>query len=683
MRVARAVGAFRGRIGAGPRSAAADGLWRQRLCTLAADGKSQASTTNLEATAEAAPAIHAVDATQPEPPSNADPVPDSSSSFSTTSSSNPASANHAAAAASLFSQARPSAPLRQLRGQAPVSRLGIGKDRPDARFPAARKAPELPDWLTGSEEQRAAAVRERLSRQLAWMQWEREQRAAEGYCSSSDDEDAPAGAKGPGLPEVELITSTSNAYVKHLVKLRTSAPYRRGVRRVLLVGRELVEEAAGEGGRGLHARVLLLPEGPAAPLRGVEADKVVRVTEAVMKKVTGVENAGGVTAVAEVALPPERSLAQLLYEAAGWGAAAAREAAAEADAEAAAAVAAAEAEAEEGRAGSSAGASSSAAPVALPPRPRGGAPPRPVRLLVLDGVQDPGNLGTLARSALAFGWDGLFLLPGCVDPANDKAVRSSRGATLRLPVASGSLEELAAAAEACGLLLLSADLEEGEAQGKAQVQAQGREQEGGEGAGEGEGEGEGVGVSVGRGVGACPMPPPRLLEHGGLLGLLTGAAAGADLCGAAPGSGSTPSSGSGSASGSGSGSGCGGVSRSGGLGGVALVLGAEGAGLSPGVRALCRRVSIPMEGSMESLNVGVAGGILMFALSAGMPPLLSKLATRLAEASAAQQGSAGAAEGGGAEGGAGGGGGEAAGVQQGVALEGLQAAAQAAAGGQA
>ncbi|KAG2482193.1 hypothetical protein HYH03_018856 [Edaphochlamys debaryana] len=503
------------------------------------------------------------------------------------------------------------------------------------------------------------------------MQWEREQRAAEGYCSSSDDEDAPAGAKGPGLPEVELITSTSNAYVKHLVRLRTSASYRRGVRRVLLVGRELVEEAAGrgllsragEGGRGLHARVLLLPEGPAAPPRGVEADKVVRVTEAVMKKVTGVVNAGGVTAVAEVALPPERSLAQLLYEAAGWGAAAAREAAAEAEAEAA--TAAAEAEAEEGRAGSSAGASSSAAPVSLPPRPRGGAPPRPVRLLVLDGVQDPGNLGTLARSALAFGWDGLFLLPGCVDPANDKAVRSSRGATLRLPVASGSLEELAAAAEACGLLLLSADLEEGEGQGG---KAQGRE------GGEGEGVGEGGGASVG------PVPPPRLLEHGGLLGLLTGAAAGADLCGAAPGSGSAPA--SGSVSGSGSGSGCGGVSRSGGLGGVALVLGAEGAGLSPGVRALCRRVSIPMEGSMESLNVGVAGGILMFALSAGMPPLLSKLATRLAEASAAQQGSAGAAEGGGVEG-AGVGGGEEAGAQQGVAPEGLLAAGEAAAGGQA
>lgn len=34
------------------------------------------------------------------------------------------------------------------------------------------------------------------------------------------------------------------------------------------------------------------------------------------------------------------------------------------------------------------------------------------RLLVLDGVQDPGNLGTLLRTALALGWQGAFLLPG-------------------------------------------------------------------------------------------------------------------------------------------------------------------------------------------------------------------------------------------------------------------------------
>ncbi|MFR8874014.1 MAG: TrmH family RNA methyltransferase [Oscillospiraceae bacterium] len=38
------------------------------------------------------------------------------------------------------------------------------------------------------------------------------------------------------------------------------------------------------------------------------------------------------------------------------------------------------------------------------------------RYLVLDGLQDPGNLGTLWRTADAFGAGGLLLLPGCADP---------------------------------------------------------------------------------------------------------------------------------------------------------------------------------------------------------------------------------------------------------------------------
>lgn len=38
------------------------------------------------------------------------------------------------------------------------------------------------------------------------------------------------------------------------------------------------------------------------------------------------------------------------------------------------------------------------------------------RYLVLDGVQDPGNVGTVWRTADAFGADGLILLPGCADP---------------------------------------------------------------------------------------------------------------------------------------------------------------------------------------------------------------------------------------------------------------------------
>jgi TrmH family RNA methyltransferase len=55
-------------------------------------------------------------------------------------------------------------------------------------------------------------------------------------------------------------------------------------------------------------------------------------------------------------------------------------------------------------------------------------------VLVLDGVQDPGNLGTLARSAAAFGCAALVALPGTVDPWNPKAVRAAAGASFRVPV---------------------------------------------------------------------------------------------------------------------------------------------------------------------------------------------------------------------------------------------------------
>ena len=64
------------------------------------------------------------------------------------------------------------------------------------------------------------------------------------------------------------------------------------------------------------------------------------------------------------------------------------------------------------------------------------------RFLVLDGVQDPGNVGTIWRTADAFGADGLILLPGCADPWSPKVVRSTMGACFRLPVLNCTLERL-------------------------------------------------------------------------------------------------------------------------------------------------------------------------------------------------------------------------------------------------
>lgn len=62
--------------------------------------------------------------------------------------------------------------------------------------------------------------------------------------------------------------------------------------------------------------------------------------------------------------------------------------------------------------------------------------------MVLDGVQDPGNVGTIWRTADAFACDGLLLLSGCADPYSPKTVRASMGAVFRCPVWQCSVQEL-------------------------------------------------------------------------------------------------------------------------------------------------------------------------------------------------------------------------------------------------
>ena len=54
------------------------------------------------------------------------------------------------------------------------------------------------------------------------------------------------------------------------------------------------------------------------------------------------------------------------------------------------------------------------------------------RLLILDGIQDPGNMGTLMRSAVAFCFNTIVLGIGTVDIYNDKVIRSSQGAIFKL-----------------------------------------------------------------------------------------------------------------------------------------------------------------------------------------------------------------------------------------------------------
>jgi RNA methyltransferase, TrmH family len=141
--------------------------------------------------------------------------------------------------------------------------------------------------------------------------------------------------------------------------------------------------------------------------------------------------------------------------------------------------------------------------------------------LVLDAVQDPGNVGTMLRTALGLGAAGVVALKGTADLTNPKVIRGGMGATFRLPSVTATPEELVA----WGRLQ------------RAEIWVAGT---GGE--------------AVGR-------VPPRN-------------------------SGRSP---------------------------VLLVVGNEGAGVSPALEAAAtRRIGIPLGPGVESLNVAVAAGILLY-----------------------------------------------------------------------
>lgn len=143
------------------------------------------------------------------------------------------------------------------------------------------------------------------------------------------------------------------------------------------------------------------------------------------------------------------------------------------------------------------------------------------RVLVLDAIQDPGNVGTLIRTAAGLRADAVVALPGTADPWNAKVVRGGAGAHFHVTVTAATADELAARLRTAGTVVWGAD-------------------------------------AGGRPVGTVAAPER-----------------------------------------------------------LALAVGNEGAGLSPGVRALAAQlVSLPMAAGVESLNVAVAAGILMYELFA-------------------------------------------------------------------
>lgn len=82
-------------------------------------------------------------------------------------------------------------------------------------------------------------------------------------------------------------------------------------------------------------------------------------------------------------------------------------------------------------------------------------------VLAIGGVQDPGNLGTILRSAEAFGAAGVLLGEGTVAPFNSKAVRASAGSVFRLPIARVKLGEVLPRMRARGLRLVATSSHKG------------------------------------------------------------------------------------------------------------------------------------------------------------------------------------------------------------------------------
>ena len=82
------------------------------------------------------------------------------------------------------------------------------------------------------------------------------------------------------------------------------------------------------------------------------------------------------------------------------------------------------------------------------------------KLLLLDAVQDPGNVGTMIRTADAAGFDGIVLGEGTVDLYNDKVIRASQGSIFHLPILQTNLLAYTAELKQLGIAIWGSTLEQ-------------------------------------------------------------------------------------------------------------------------------------------------------------------------------------------------------------------------------
>ncbi len=89
------------------------------------------------------------------------------------------------------------------------------------------------------------------------------------------------------------------------------------------------------------------------------------------------------------------------------------------------------------------------------PMPQSTLPQNPERILILDAIRDPGNMGTILRTATGASVQAVLLSTDCVDPYNPKTLRGGMGAHFRIPIAEQSWEDIGAYCQ--GLTVYLAD----------------------------------------------------------------------------------------------------------------------------------------------------------------------------------------------------------------------------------
>lgn len=82
------------------------------------------------------------------------------------------------------------------------------------------------------------------------------------------------------------------------------------------------------------------------------------------------------------------------------------------------------------------------------------------RYLLLDDIQDPGNMGTILRTALAFRYDQIIVSKDCVDLYNDKVIRSTQGAIFHMSICQMNLKEAISQLQQQGVLVYGTSLYE-------------------------------------------------------------------------------------------------------------------------------------------------------------------------------------------------------------------------------